>query len=140
MADVNGVKTSSPLAALQQAGRTLRISPATPNTTQTSRRTDTISFSQAAERLRAGQAQPASTPTYGIQAGLQATTPAAARQALGQAGQQLIAARVEAPMDFAPGMAPSRGGMPFYTNPATANSVSTTTNATRLGGSIDTSG
>ena len=138
MADVNGINNSGPLPALQQAGRALRVTPTAPNPAQTLRPTDAISFSQAAERLRAGQAPAADSPTYGIQAGLQATTPAAARQALGQAGRQLVAARVEAPMDYTPGTTTSRGGMPFYTNPATANSVATTTNATRVGGSIDT--
>ena len=133
MSDVGGVNSSNPLAALQGAGRSIRITPTHPNATQTNRLTDAISFSQAAERMRSAQPSPA---TYGV-GGLQATTTAAAKQAIGQ----LVAARVDTPMDYTSGQAPGRdGSLPFYTNPSLANSVATSTNAARLGVGLDTSG
>ena len=81
-------------------------------------------------------------PTYGVP-GLQATTPAAAREALAQnappAVRQMVAARVEASMNYRSGEVRGNGGMPFYANPAVANGVATSTSLARLGGSIDTS-
>lgn len=135
MADVNGVTGSNPLAALQGPARSIRVTPATANATQTARPTDAISFSQAAQRIRESQAA-AMPATYGVQ-GLQATSTAAARQAIGQ----IVAARVHTPMDYVSGQAPSRGGsLPFYTNPSMANSVATSASAARLGTGLDTSG
>lgn len=138
MADVNGVNGSNPLAALQGAGRSIRITPTPPNATQTGRTTptDAISFSKAAERLRSAQPVQAAPATYGVN-GLQATTTAAAKQAIGQ----MVAARVETPMHYVSGQTPTRGGaLPFYTNPSLANSAATSTSAARLGVGLDTSG
>jgi hypothetical protein len=139
MADVNGVNGANPLAALRGPARPIRVTPALPNTLQANRPTDAISFSQAAERLRGGQPIAAMPATYGVRGpqGLQATTTAAARQAIGQ----IVAARVHTPMDYVSGQAPTRGGsLPFYTNPSVANSVATSTSAARLGTGLDTSG
>ncbi len=143
MSDVNGVNSSNPLAALQGAPRAIRVTPASANATQTTHRTDAISFSQAAERLRSAQPVQASPATYGTvgRTGLQATTTAAAKQAIGQ----MVAARVDTPMDYMSGQTPTRGGaLPFYTNPSVANSVATSISvnrsAARLGVGLDTSG
>ncbi len=140
MADINGINGTNPLASLQSAGRTIRITPTIPNQTQTARPADTYSFSQAAQR--ANQASPAA-PTYGVQ-GLHATTPAAAREALAQsdpqAGRQMVAGKVDAAMDYRSGEVRGNGGLPFYANPAVANGVATSTSVARLGGSLDTSG
>ena len=138
MSDINGINGTNPLAALQGAGRTIRITPTIPNQTQTPRPTDSYSFSQAAQRL--GEAAP-TAPTYGVP-GLQATTPAAAREALAQnapqAVRQLVAGRVDASMDYRSGEVRGNGGLPFYANPAVANGVATSTSVARLGGEIDT--
>lgn len=136
MPDVRGVNSSNPLAALQGAGRSIRITPSQPNATQTNRPTDAISFSKAAEQLRAARQVRATPATYGV-GGLQATTTSAAKQAIGQ----MVAARVDTPMDYVSGQTPARGGsLPFYTNPTLANSAATSTNAARLGVGLDTSG
>jgi hypothetical protein len=140
MSDVTGVNSPNPLAALQGAGRSIRVTPASPNAAQTIRQTDAISFSKAAERLRAAQPVYAVPATYGVN-GLQATTTAAAKQAIGQ----MVAARVDTPMDYVSGQTPTRGGaLPFYTNPSLANSVATSMSvnrsAARLGVGLDTSG
>lgn len=163
MTDVGGVNSSNPLGALQAAGqsasRTLRVGPSSLTEAQfaqglaqklagaAQKPVDTISFSQAAERLRGGQTVVSASPTYGINgaSGLQATTPTAAREALSAAARQMVAARVSQPMDYVSGQTPPRGGsMPFYTNPAMANSVATSTSAARaidgLGLSIDATG
>lgn len=169
MSDVGGVTNSNPLAALQslgqpisrpssqpsspEVGRSLRVTPSTLSEAQfasklsgatqgvtQARSIDSINFSQAAERLRQGQSVASASPTYGV-GGLQATTPAAAREALSTSARQMVAAQVSQPMDFVSGQAPARGGaMPFYTNPAIANSVATSTNAARVGLSIDATG
>lgn len=136
MSDVRGVNGSNPLAALQGAGRSIRITPTQPNAIQTNRPTDAISFSKAAEQLRSAQPVQPVPATYGVN-GLQATTTAAAKQAIGQ----MVAARVEAPMDYVSGQTPTLGGaLPFYTNPSLANSAATSTSAARLGVGLDTSG
>lgn len=140
MSDVGSVNSTNPLAALQGTGRSIRITPTPPNATQTNRPTDAISFSQAAERLRSAQAIQASPATYGV-GGLQATTTATAKRAIGQ----LVAARVGTPMDYASGQTPAReGSLPFYTNPSQANSAATSLSvnriAARLGVGLDTSG
>jgi|GEM_PF-4953494 len=133
MSDVRGVNSSNLLSALQGGGRSIRITPTQPNTIQTNEPTDAISFSKAAERIRSTQPEPA---TYGV-SGLQATTTAAAKQAIGQ----MVAARVNTPMDYTSGQAPARNGsLPFYSNPSLANSAATSTNAARLGVGLDTSG
>lgn len=142
MADVNasqGITGSSPLSPPQGPARTLRVTPSAPNPAQTPQRPDTISFSQAAQRLgQAKAAASAATGVYGQTAGLQPTTPAAAREALGAAARQMLAARVDRPMDYASGEVRGSGGMPFYANPAIANGVATSTSIARLGGSLDT--
>lgn len=138
MSDVRGLNGTNPLSALQASGRSIRITPTQPNATQTSRPTptDAISFSQAAERLRSSQPAQAAPATYGTN-GLQATTTAAAKQAIGQ----MVAARVDTPMDYVSGQTPTRGGaLPFYTNPTMANSAATSTSAAQLGLGLDTSG
>jgi len=142
MADVNGVNSSNPLGPMQGRPRSIRITSSDPNRIQTVPSADTISFSQAAQRM--GQANPGGLTapvTYGI-SGLQATTPAAALEALAQrvppAARQMLAGRVDQPMDYRSGEVKSAGGMPFYTNPAMANGVATSTSVARLGGSLDT--
>lgn len=159
MSDVGGVQNTNSLAALQSAaqptGRGLRVAPSSLTESQFAQKlasvgqrpVDSINFSQAAERLRGGHTVVPASPTYGINgaSGLQATTPTAAREALSAAARQMVAARVAEPMDFVSGQAAARGGsMPFYTNPAMANSVATSTSAARaiggLGLSIDATG
>lgn len=142
MPDVNGVTGSQPIAASGRVGRAIHVSPSRVSAVQTNRPTDAISFSQAAERLRASRptiptiASTGSPATYAL-GGLQATTPSAVKQALGQ----FVAARVSTPMDFQSGQSPSRNGaLPFYTNPTLANSAATRTSAARLGTGLDTTG
>lgn len=140
MADVSGVTGHNPLAALQGATRALRVSPASPNAIRTNQPADVISFTKAAERLSQAKTQTqgiqASPSTYGVP-GLQATTPSAAQREIGK----LVAARVDAPMDYVSGQVQGRdGSLPFYTNPALANSAATSTSVARLGTSIDTTG
>ncbi|MEQ8844950.1 MAG: hypothetical protein RIB58_08855 [Phycisphaerales bacterium] len=156
MADLNAINGANPLAALQGAnpgaGKTIRVTPMAANAAYGiptgPRQADTISFSKAAEQVRQAQGAPGAQAARPVEAtyggsGLQATTPAAARQALAQsvspAAREMVAARVERPMDYLSGQAPAGNGMPFYTNPAMANGVATSTSAARLGGSIDTS-
>lgn len=136
VSNVSGVPGSNPLAALQGAARSLRVTPSAPNAIRTSQPADVISFSKAAERLSRTNG-PASAPaTYGV-SGLQATTPTAAQREMGR----LVAARVDTPMDYVSGEAPGRNGsLPFYTNPALANSAATSSSVARLGASIDTTG
>ncbi|MFI4917254.1 MAG: hypothetical protein ACIAS6_12205, partial [Phycisphaerales bacterium JB060] len=103
---------------------------------QDARPTDAISFSKAAQALSKAPAAGPARGTYGL-SGLQASTPAAVHREMGK----LVAARVDARMDYVSGQAPARNGtLPFYTNPALANSAATSTNAARLGTSIDTTG
>lgn len=144
MTDVSGVQNPNPLAALQGAPhavpqgapRTLRVTPAGPSAVRTTQRTDVISFTKAAQQVSASRATQSAAPTYGL-SGLQATTPTAAQREMGK----LVAARVDAPMDYVSGQVTGRNGsLPFYTNPALANSAATSTNAARLGTSIDTTG
>ena len=153
MSNVNGISNANPALALKPAAQTapggLRVTPSTLSEAQFSSKLsraaqaspspDTINFSQAAQRLSQRVAS-APSPTYGTN-GLQATTPAAARQALAATATQMVAARVSQPMDFVSGQAPARGtAVPFYTNPAIANGVATSTNAARVGTSIDATG
>lgn len=112
------------------------MTPSAPNVVRTNQPTDVISFTKAAERLSKTPGIQASPATYGVP-GLQATTPSAAQREMGK----LVAARVDAPMDYVSGEVRGRGGsLPFYTNPALANSAATSTSAARLGTSIDTTG
>lgn len=136
MTDVTGVTGHNPLAALQGVARTLRVSPAAPNAVRTNQPTDVISFTKAAEELSKSHGTQASPATYGV-SGLQATTPSAAQREMGK----LVAARVDRPMDYVSGQVQGRNGsLPFYTNPALANSAATSTSVARLGTSIDTTG
>lgn len=81
-------------------------------------------------------ASPVVSPTYGT-TGLQATSPGAALESIGK----LVAGRVSPKIDFTPGRGVARdGALPFYTNPALANGVATSTNVARLGLNLDASG
>lgn len=136
MTDVSGVSGHNPLAALQGATRTLRVSSSSPNAVRTNQPTDVISFTKAAEQLSKAQGVQASPATYGVP-GLQATTSTAVQREMGR----IVAARVDAPMDYVSGQVQGRNGsLPFYTNPALANSAATSTSVARLGTSIDTTG
>ncbi|GIW73557.1 MAG: hypothetical protein KatS3mg103_0079 [Phycisphaerales bacterium] len=102
----------------------------------THRIADVIAFSPAAQRLQAhSPAGLKPTLGYGL-GGLQATTPQQARQALSASAMRLVAARVQDTPGSHDQALPARGpALPFYTNPAQANSVATSTNAARaLGG------